>query len=173
MFARRLQPYRGTRLFAEAIRNILIKYDNLNVVIAGEGPDEEYLKAMFADNAHVTFIKYHVSESLEIHKDVDIAVIPTVGSEGTSFSLLEAMASYCAVICTNVGGMTNIIINGYNGIMINPSVKELTNALDLLVSDEATRLYLANNAYDVAKKSFSYDRWKDSWISILQNAFNI
>ncbi|WP_420491566.1 glycosyltransferase [Neobacillus drentensis] len=53
-----------------------------------------------------------------------------LGSEGTSLSLLEAMAAKCAEIATNVGGMTNIILDNYNGLIINPDESELYLALE-------------------------------------------
>lgn len=49
------------------------------------------------------------------------------------------MAAGCAVICTNVGGMTNIIIDGYNGLMINPDEDSLYKALDRLIEDKLLR----------------------------------
>ena len=47
VFARRLVQYRGTRLFAESIIPLMNKYKNLNVTIAGTGPDEAWLKERF------------------------------------------------------------------------------------------------------------------------------
>ena len=46
------------------------------------------MKAQLVDYSNVHFISYKSNESLLIHLDKDIAVVPTVGSEGTSLSLL-------------------------------------------------------------------------------------
>ena len=99
----------------------------------------------------------------------DIAVVPTVGSEGTSLSLLEAMASGCAVVCTNVGGMTNIVLDGYNGLMIYPEEEELYNALTCLIEDSSLRAKLQANAYNCVKDAFSLHRWKDAWKKVIDN----
>ena len=172
IFARRLQWYRGTRIFAEAIKQILEKYNTVNVTIAGEGPDEAYLHKELDSFAKVSFIKYSSEESLEIHKDKDIAVVPTIGSEGTSLSLLEAMASGCATICTNVGGMTNIVIDQFNGLMVSPEISSLYDALEDLITDHDKRMSLAKNSKVIVEKAFSYELWEKRWIKLINRLIN-
>ena len=101
---------------------------------------------------------------------MDIAVVPTTGSEGTSLSLLEAMASGCAVVCTNVGGMTNIVLSGYNGLMISPEEDELFDALATLIEDASLRARLQSNAYTCAKEAFSLKRWQDCWEKVIERS---
>lgn len=167
IFARRFFEYRGTRLFGEAIKRILAEYDNVKVTIAGSGPDRAYFEEAFGINPNVNITNYRSEESLEIHKDKHIAVVPTVGSEGTSLSLLEAMSAQCAVICTNVGGMTNIVIDEYNGLMITPDEDELYEAIKRLIDDENLRNSLANKAYETVSNGFSYEKWSEKWSKII------
>lgn len=168
IFARRFCDYRGTRIFAEAIDKILTAYQNIEVTIAGEGPDESYLRQKLGKHNNVSFLKYLSSETLQIHKDKHIAVIPTLGSEGTSLSLLEAMASNCAVICTNVGGMTNIVLDHYNGLMIDPNSKDLFDSLCELIENKSLRMNIAKNAYESARETFSLSRWQRQWKKLIE-----
>lgn len=172
IFARRFFEYRGTRLFTKAIKPLLHNYPNLFITIAGEGPDEQFLKKEFDGFDRVRFIKYQSNQSLTIHIDKHIAVVPTLGSEGTSLSLLEAMASGCAVICTNVGGMTNIVLDHYNGLIINPDEKELCNALSELINERNLRERISQNAYDTALSSFSIKKWQHSWRKVIKDSEN-
>jgi glycosyltransferase involved in cell wall biosynthesis len=168
IFARRFEIYRGTRLFANAISRVLNENDHVYVTVAGSGPDEQYIKDKLSHfGERVVFTKYTSDQSLAIHADKHIAVIPTVGSEGTSLSLLEAMSAQCAVVCTNVGGMTNIVIDGYNGLMISPRENELYEAISKLVKDEALREKLSDRAYGTVKEGFSYEKWKESWKKVI------
>lgn len=171
IFARRFYQYRGTRLFADAI-SLLIKEHDVNVIVAGEGPDKTYLETKLGNYENVRFISYQSSESLEIHKRCDIAVVPTTGSEGTSLSLLEAMASSCAVICTNVGGMTNIVLDHFNGIVISPEVSQLYQALKEVVEDVKLRNELSKNAYNTVYASFCLDKWKEEWKKTILKTMN-
>lgn len=169
IFARRFQPYRGTRIFALAASRILKEYPNVRITLAGEGPDEEYLKMLYSKEPRVSMIRYKSSESLSIHASKHIAVVPTIGSEGTSLSLLEAMAAGCAVIATNVGGMTNIILDHYNGLLINADEFSLYNALKELIDYQILRESLALKGRETAKCAFSIERWENSWKKIISD----
>lgn len=168
IFARRFFEYRGTRIFTNAIKRILDDHQNIDITFAGDGPDEQWMRKTLPESKKIHYIKYDNWESLKVHSDKHIAVVPTVGSEGTSLSLLEAMASQCAVVCTNVGGMTNIVINEYNGLMVNPDENELYLAIKRLIDDEKLRSDLSIRAYDTVLNGFSYDRWAKQWRKILQ-----
>ena len=169
VFARRLVTYRGTKLFTNAIKKVLKNSSKkINVTIAGTGPDEKWMKKELEGYKNIIFTQYESKNSIEFHSNYDIAVVPTKGSEGTSLSLLEAMSARCAVIGTNVGGITNIIINNYNGLIINPNEEELVSALNRLIEDDDLRESISRKALDTIKKSFSYDNWKSNWISIIK-----
>lgn len=101
---------------------------------------------------------------------MDIAVVPTIGSEGTSLSLLEAMAAHCAVICTNVGGMTNIVIDQYNGLMIKPTEADLVYAIEDLIINVEKRNKLADRGYETVKQAFSHEVWSNRWKKVLLDA---
>ena len=167
IFARRLFTYRGTRLFANVAERLLNKYHDIKITIAGTGPDEKYIQQKLSKYTQVEFCTYNNDESLSIHADKDIAVVPTLGSEGTSLSLLEAMASGCAVVCTNVGGMTNIILDGYNGYIINPEEEALYAAMTSLIENKDTRKMLQLNAYNTVSHAFSLEKWQKKWLQVI------
>ena len=168
IFARRLVPYRGTRLFTRAILPLLEKYPNLQITVAGTGPDEKWMKGQLARFTNVHFTSFESQDSLKIHARHDIAVVPTVGSEGTSLSLLEAMSAGCAVIASNVGGLTNILINNHNGLIIAPEPEELTHALEKLITDAALRRRLAAMGRRTVEESFSLQAWQQAWVNLIQ-----
>ena len=167
IFARRFEPQRGTRLFMAVAKRLIREYDNIKITMAGDGSDERLLKDNLAGNPKVEFIRYQSHESLSIHSDKHIAVVPTLGSEGTSLSLLEAMAAGCAVVCTNVGGMTNIIINEYNGLMIAPEEECLYAALKRLIENEEERNLLAQRGLESQQTAFALTKWEKAWKNIL------
>ncbi|MBR2886272.1 MAG: glycosyltransferase family 4 protein [Clostridia bacterium] len=172
IFARRFVHYRGTRIFVDAIKRVLSEYKNVYVTVAGSGPDEQWIKEQLTDFSNVSFVKYDSEDSLAVHASQHIAVVPSTGSEGTSLSLLEAMSSQCAVICTDVGGMTNIVLDGYNGLMVDAgSSEKLYEALCLLINDEKLRESLSCKAYETVKTSFSYEKWELKWERIIEDLF--
>lgn len=102
-----------------------------------------------------------------VYKNYDISLIPTLYSEGTSLSCLEAQASGNVVIATNIGGLPNLIINDYNGILINPDKNELFKAIKRVVLDKDLRTKLSSNAVNVAQE-FDKEKWENTWIDVFK-----
>ena len=168
LFARRFVDYRGTNLMIEASKSLLSKYDHVHITFAGSGPLQSAIENAFMNEHRVKITKYNSSDSVRFHSLFDIAVVPTIFSEGTSLSLCEAMAAGCIPIATCVGGMSNIVINNYNGILIRPCLEDLLNAMIHLIElPNDQRSIIARRAYDTALVSFSKERWKCQWLSLL------
>ncbi|MDI6871049.1 MAG: glycosyltransferase family 4 protein [Bacillota bacterium] len=55
-------------------------------------------------SSRTVIASYGFDEMPEVYRRADIVAIPSPYSEGTSFSCVEALASGCAVVATNVGG---------------------------------------------------------------------
>lgn len=170
LFARRLEELRGSKLIEGVMPEILDKYPNVYFTIAGTGTEENNLREQFnLFQERVKFTTYSAEESIHFHSNFDIALIPSIGSEGTSLSLLEAMWAGCAVICTNVGGMTNIVLDGFNGIMVSPDTKQLKNAIETLIKCKEKRIMFSNNAKKTIESSFSKEIWDQRWREVLKN----
>jgi glycosyltransferase involved in cell wall biosynthesis len=169
IFARRFVEIRGTRLFAGVLKTLLLKYPDLQCTFAGEGPDENWLRNEFFNEQRVSFIKYKPEETLDVHLKHDIAVVPSIASEGTSLSVAEAMATGCPVVATATGGITNMIINGYNGILTLPDPESLREGIINLIDDSELRRRIGNRAFETARDAYSFERWKKSWEKILMD----
>jgi glycosyltransferase involved in cell wall biosynthesis len=74
--------------------------------------------------------------------------------EGLPIVLLEAMAAGKPIIASKVGGIPEVIIDGYNGILIPPDdVKALSDAIQKLLMDNQYASKIGRQAYqDVALK---------------------
>lgn len=160
LFARRFVQMRGTRLIAGAATNLLRKHNEITFTFAGEGPDEAWLRETFFPYNRVRFTKYSSEQTIPIHLNHDIAVVPSLASEGTSLSVAEAMATGCPVVATAVGGITNMIIHGYNGLLVMPNVTSLQEGIENLIQNPEKRRLVGIRAYETAKEAFSIDHWK-------------
>jgi len=167
IFARRFGEYRGSRIMAHAVKEILSRFPLVQVTFAGEGSDQTYLQNLFMGYSQVQFIKYSPDEAEAIHREHHIAVVPSLGSEGTSFAIAEAMGAGCAVIATHVGGITNMILDQYNGLLIPPESSALIAALNQLITNERLRKDISSRAIETAEKAFGIDLWRQRWTSVL------
>ena len=170
LYSRRFVDYRGSKIVAKVFRRLLDRYANISVTFAGEGPDEDWLKNEFRGQDRVEFIKYLPTDSMKIHFCHDLSIVPSLASEGTSLSVIEAMACGCPVIASAVGGITNIIINNHNGILVKPGDSvALESALDKLIIDRELRQRLGINGYQTVKHSFSLKSWQENWSNIIDS----
>lgn len=168
IFARRFVDYRGTLLFANVIKRLLSEGVDIDVTFAGSGPLEKTIITMFEGFENVHFTSFSSDESIAFHEKYDISVVPTIFSEGTSLSLIESMAAGCFPIATHVGGMTNIILDGYNGKLTAPSENALYQTIiDVLSLPNEDFNEIVSHAYDTATKAFSYDNWCKKWLEVL------
>ena len=169
LFARRFMMERGVYILEKIVNSLADKYENIAFTIAGSGQLENYVKENIISNRKNVFLtSYGHEESLKVHADHDISLVPSYGSEGTSLSLLEAMTSRCIPIASNVGGMTNIILDGFNGYLVNPEADEFIEKIELLINDEYLRNKLQNNAKKSADESFSYEVWSKKWLEVIE-----
>ena len=172
VFARRFCSYRGALIFANCVDRLLPCFRNVDFTFAGDGDLKEKLIKRFKGNPRVAITSYGASESIDFHKKYDIAIVPTVFSEGTSLSLLEAMSAGCFPIATHVGGMTNIVLDHYNGLLCSPDEDGVYNALVEAISMKSSEFdKICFNAYESAKNAFSMNQWKIRWSQFMDEVY--
>lgn len=167
IFARRLVPEKGTRVIADVFKRLLMLRPNLEITLAGEGPDEGFLRDNFSGDKRVTVTSYKTEDALKIHSMYDIAVIPSLCGEATCLSVLEAMAAGCAVVATNMGGTITQIIDGFNGSLCEPDHGAILDALLRLIDSPQERLRMQKSGWEASQRAFGIRRWQERWKNIL------
>lgn len=169
IFARRFVEPRGTLLFMRVAQKLLAEYPNLEITFAGSGPLEATLQQTFAKEQNIKIFSFSSEESLKVHFGYDICVVPTVFSEGTSLSLCEAMAAGCYPVATCVGGLSNILIDQYNGSLVLPNenafLQELKKVLDLPQQEFRARTL---RAWETVQYGFSKHLWSQKWLDFIR-----
>ena len=170
-FPRRASSERGYWLISRVLPSILDKYSNVDFDFVGFAHgakisnDIERLLKLYP--GRVTHKVVTPDEMVSVYQQSDISLIPTLYSEGTSLSCLEAQACGNVVISTNVGGLSNLVIDQYNGLLINPNANELLAALDTVISNAELFNYLANNAVKVSS-AFDKNIWDKKWSALFE-----
>jgi len=77
-------------------------------------------------------------------------------SEGMSNTILEAMSCAKAIVASDVGGNTELVNDGYNGIIIaSGNAEELRNALRTLLKEEVKRNLFGENSRKIIDKKYN------------------
>lgn len=174
VYPRRLYKPRGLYLALEAADRILKKHRNVEFHFVGKGFKQETDDIDSYIKKYPKNIKRYSKSPFEMHevyKQADISLVPTLYSEGTSLSCLEAMASGNVVISTRIGGLSDLIINGYNGYLIEPNSEALYETLENVIDNYEKQLIIKKRAVDVAK-AFNKEIWIKKWNSVIDK-FNL
>lgn len=169
LYPRRLYEARGFWLLAKQVPELLKKCPYLEFHFVGKADLAEEAEVRHLEKTHTGKVKWFnlpPEEMPQVYHKADITVIPTLYSEGTSLSCLEAMAARNAVIATAVGGLTDLIIPGYNGLLVRPEGEVVAQAILALANDAQKRGELAEAAYKSAQ-AFSLEIWRGRWRDIL------
>ncbi len=165
LYPRRLYEPRGYWLVAELVPYFCRRYANVEFHFVGKGDAAELEHVGRLCGQYPGRVRHYHLEPEDMHKayqGADITLIPTASSEGTSLSCIEAMACGNAVIATDVGGLPDLVINGYNGLLVSPKAEEVKEAIIKLISDPQLRRRLQDNAREVSE-CFSLDVWRGRW----------
>ena len=88
---------------------------------------------------------------------VDIYLMPSLW-ESCPYSCLEAMAASRAIVCSDQGGLPELIQHGINGLLADPgSPQSFARQLQLLIDDRALRCALGKAARQSAEQQFTDD----------------
>ncbi|OMO31694.1 hypothetical protein BH582_12155 [Vibrio sp. 10N.222.47.A9] len=172
IIARRFVERRGIGLIARVIDKYLAGGGTLEFTFAGDGEDKhiiEDLRDKYPGNISIT--RFHQTESQSVHSNFSFALVPSLGSEGTSLSLLEAMSVGCVVVASHVGGITNILVNEYNGFLIKPDESSYLDSLNYLesISDKDFKV-ISENAKSTVELGFSIKKWSRNWVELVKSA---
>ncbi|MBT2282046.1 glycosyltransferase [Paenibacillus polymyxa] len=170
VYPRRLYRPRGLYITLAIVDSILNDYPDVEFHFVGKGFPED-LQAIYnkMEQWKGRIYCYH-SEPEDMHavyKSADIVLIPTLYSEGTSLSCLEACATGNAVIATRVGGLTDIIIDNHNGLLIHPNEASLEKAVRTCLDNPELMKKFGENAIEVSK-AFNKEIWKERWKNVIK-----
>jgi glycosyltransferase involved in cell wall biosynthesis len=172
-FPRRCSAERGYWPVSKVLPVIMEKYPQADFNFVGFAHGEKIaadLKSLAARFPNrIKHCTVEPDEMAGIYQQTDISLIPTLYSEGTSLSCIEAQACGNIAIATNVGGLPNLVIDGYNGFLINPNEHDLLNALDKAIANPDLCERISKNAVLVAK-AFDKKIWEDRWAQLINIA---
>jgi glycosyltransferase involved in cell wall biosynthesis len=155
----RLAPVKDIPTLLRAFRGVRTRGSNARLVVAGDGPSrgelESYARELsIADHVHFLGM---TSDTAPIYRELDVFVLSSL-TEGTSISMLEAMASGVPAVATAVGGNVNLLANGERGTLVPPANPDaLAAALFDAIHNREGALLRAERAREYVVREVSID----------------
>jgi glycosyltransferase involved in cell wall biosynthesis len=115
----RFHPIKDHAMLVRAFAIVAGKLPKADLLLAGEGPDRGMLEDLIRTLGIAERVKF-----LGVRKDVpdvmrasDLFAMTSL-SEAASLTLMEAMASGCPVVVTDVGGNPELVRRGVDGLLV-------------------------------------------------------
>ena len=141
LYSGRITREKGADLLAESFLSARERNPRLRLVLAGGGPEQEWLRERVGDAA--TFLGWlEGSELARAYASADIFLFP---SRTDTFGqvILEAQASGLAVVAVAAGGPLSLIEDRVSGLLCEPEAGALAQALLELAGSPRLRRRLA------------------------------
>ena len=151
LFVGRLIETKGVLNLLKAFKQILIDNHSLKLAIVGTGPLEmEINQFVFENNlsSNISVMGYlNDSELLKMYHKSKVAVLPSLDKEGVLTTALEATACGLPVITSNNSSLTEYIIEGKNGLLVNSNhVPEIKDTMEKLIKNPQVILKMSESA---------------------------
>ncbi|MBI3872635.1 MAG: glycosyltransferase family 4 protein [candidate division Zixibacteria bacterium] len=153
----RLSPLKGHEVLLKAWPEIQRAVPAARLWIVGTGPEEDTLRAMAGPHGDQITFWGHVSGVRAMMPEVDIVVQPS-RYEVFGIALLEAMASRKPIVCTDVGGMVEVV-DSQCALIVPPSnPAALAQAIAGLLNDPVRAMRMGQAGRDRLERLFTLDQ---------------
>ena len=171
-----LRSWKGHHDLIVSIKNIRDKIPNLKLLIVGEGPQRKAIEQQIIESnlSDIVTLTGYQKDPAPFIKVMDIVVLPSYANEATSQVLPQAMAMKRPVISTNIGSLTEVVVNEQTGLTIPPRDTEaLSRALLRLYGNKKLRHKLANEGYIHIQSDFTFDHMIESTEAVYRKLLQI
>lgn len=151
-----LRPEKGVDLLLESFAKMK-SGEAMKLVVVGSGPARAGLETLSGEIGIRERVHFEpeTNQVASWVRSMDIFVLPS-RSEALSNALMEAMASGCACIASNVGGNPELIRHEETGLLFESGDSaELARAMEWLSEDEEMRTRLARAGAKRMREEFS------------------
>ena len=159
-----LTPVKNQRLLVEAFAQALARGLNAELHIAGEGPLMNDLRRQgrqlgISDRLH---LPGKVEDIPRFLCNLDVFALYSL-SEAHPNALLEAMACARACVCTNVGGMPEVLEDGRCGLLVAQDAAQAGQAIARLLGEPELRQELGRRARQRVCRCYSLDQMAEAY----------
>jgi len=149
---------KGHEYVFRAIKILINAGKKIKLLLIGDGERKAYLRSLavslsISDN--VIWLGWQ-KDPRQFIGICDMLLLPSVAIETFSIAILEALSMGKPVIATDIGGTSEMIVDGKNGFLVEPKdVDALAEKMILVIDDKELRETLQKNARESMVNKFS------------------
>lgn len=153
LYLGRIDPEKNLELVIDAFLEAKKTIPDIQLVMVGDGVDKSRLEKKTAGIKDLHFLGRIVAPELyEVYHLGDVfATASEIETQG--IVLIEAAACGLPLVAVDAGAVSEICVNGKNGILCKPGdLSELSHALSSLLTDDELREKYAKKSLEIVKK---------------------
>ncbi len=157
----RLVEWKGLDGIIRATAILKKKYPDVKAVIAGDGPEEEKLKALAKELGVEGSVKFtgriSRAETWHLRKSSEVYVLNST-YEGLPHTALTSFAARIPMVATDIPGTNEAVYNEISGLLVPAGDDHaLADAISRLFDDSVLRSRLIEGAEKILNDKFSWD----------------
>ncbi len=118
IFVGRLSSEKGVRFLIDAWRDV-----EFLLTVVGDGPERAWARANAPENVSFAGEKSH-QETIELMRQAEFLIFPSVWYEGLPMTLLESCAVGTPILATDLGPRREVVKDGVSGFLFQPGDRE-------------------------------------------------
>jgi len=167
----RLSGEKGVQNLTQALPAILSNWQDLRVLIGGDGQLKETIEASLQEqgvSARVDLPGWIPHDNLPRYlNQLRLLILPSY-TEGLPNIMLEAMACGTPVLATPVGAIPDVIIDGKTGFIMENNSPECIAANVVRALNSPDLEQIAENGRRFVEENFTFERVVERWKKVLE-----
>jgi glycosyltransferase involved in cell wall biosynthesis len=151
-FIGRLSPIKRCDRILELARTAALKQQKIHFLVIGDGELREELEIQSA-GLPITFVGWQ--SNIEDWLAASDAAILLSDNEAVPLAMIEAGYAGLPVIATNVGSMSDVVIDGVNGYLVETNMNDIFEKTILMAKNPSLREQMGSNGRNLAIEHFS------------------
>ena len=170
IFVGRFAPVKNVETFIKSISLMIKRYPELRVVLVGGGEYQinlEQLAKSLEVEKNIDFVGYQ-KDVWRWYNKSKLSIISSE-REGFPYSSIESLACGVPVVSSKCGDIIDVIIDGYNGAIIEDcyDAEAFSDAILKILKDQRLLTQLSQNALDSAHQ-LSFEKATHVWEQIIE-----
>lgn len=152
VFGAELNKNKNQILLLKAMKILLEKYPDIKLLLVGkdnnDGQYQEFAQSSKLSNVYFMGYRDDIREIISVS---DLAVSSSI-REGLGVFVIEAISQGLPVIATNNRGSREIVINDFNGYLIDNSPQQLVKYIERIYLDDNLQKRFSNNSLRIFER---------------------
>ena len=169
-----IRAYKGQKYFLNVAINILKSRSDVKFFLIGEATEsskpfahelaETINRHKIANHSIMTSYRNDIAAFIHLS---DFVVAASIGTEAQARIVPQSFATSRSVVTTDTGGLTELVFDNTNGLVVRPKdAQAMSNAMLSLLDNQALKHKFESAAYKMAVEQLSFEQMMNKTIAL-------